>query len=110
MSVRYQTLLVIFNTTQINETQFCRVEDRNDPMFHKMRRYAKAFARDDDGGKEKEDLEKGPDSLRLRPKHRGGLNPNRKSLAGWQMIRNSALGLDMEQQDALEDDQDIRYV
>ena len=78
-------------------------------MFQKMRRYMKAFAREDDGGKEKEDPEKGSGTLRLRPKHRGGLNVNRKSLAGWQMIRNSALGLEMDQ-DALEDDQDIRYV
>lgn len=79
-------------------------------MVQKMRRYIQAFAKDDDSGKEKEEPEKTiPGSPRLRPKHRGGLNLNRKSLTGWQMIRHSALGLGMEQEEP-EEDQDIRYV
>lgn len=54
------------------------------------------FSKDEDQSKEREETEntdtsKGPG--------------NRKSLAFWQMIRHSALGLDMEQE---EDDQEVR--
>lgn len=45
---------------------------------------------------------------KLRPKNRGGYN-KRRSLTGWQMIRHSALGLEMEMEEA-EEDQDIKYV
>lgn len=85
-------------------------------MVQKMRRYIKAFSKDDDNSKEKEAFER-TDTLKesstgspwLRPKLRGGFNLNRKSLTGWQMIRHSTLGLDMEQEDP-EEDQAIRYV
>ncbi|KAM4601327.1 transient receptor potential cation channel subfamily V member 6 [Polymixia lowei] len=100
----------------LRERWYLRVEDRNDPMVQKMRRYIQAFSRDDDNGGQKEELEKTdtskgtvPGSPKLRPKHRGGFNFNRKSLTGWQMIRHSALGLDIEQEEP-EGDQDIRYV
>lgn len=82
-------------------------------MLQKMRRYVKAFSKDEE--KEKEGLEK-TDTIKgsmsgtpkLRPKNRGGYN-NRRSLTGWQMIRHSALGLEMED-DELEEDRDIKFV
>ncbi|XP_076010700.1 transient receptor potential cation channel subfamily V member 6 [Genypterus blacodes] len=100
----------------LRERWYLRVEDRNDPMVQKMRRYIKAFSKDDDSSKEKEALERS-DTLKesctgspvLRPKPRGGFKLNRKSLTGWQMIRHSALGLDMKQEEP-EEDQAIRYV
>lgn len=78
-------------------------------MFQKMRRYIKAFSREDEK-EEKSDTTKGSSSgtPRLRPKNRGGFN-NRRSLTGWQMIRHSALGLEMGQEE-LDEDQDIKYV
>ncbi|TKS82196.1 Transient receptor potential cation channel subfamily V member 6 [Collichthys lucidus] len=94
----------------LRERWYLRVEDRNDPMLQKMRRYIKAFSKDDEK-EEKTDTMKGSMSgtPKLRPKNRGGFN-NRKSLTGWQMIRHSALGLEMGQDFELEEDQDIKYV
>ncbi|KAK5922139.1 hypothetical protein CgunFtcFv8_019432 [Champsocephalus gunnari] len=97
----------------LRECWYLRVEDRNDPMLQKMRRYVKAFSREEENekeGMEKTDTMKGSISgtPKLRPKHRGGLN-NRKSLTGWQMIRHSTLGLEMEKEDS-DEDQDIKYV
>uniref|UniRef100_A0A8C7W0A0 Transient receptor potential cation channel, subfamily V, member 6 n=1 Tax=Oncorhynchus mykiss TaxID=8022 RepID=A0A8C7W0A0_ONCMY len=56
---------------------------------------------------ENTDMSKGPGSPLIRPKHRGGIDGYRKSLARWQMIRHSALGLDVEQEEP-EDDQEVR--
>uniref|UniRef100_A0AAQ5ZDD5 Ion transport domain-containing protein n=1 Tax=Amphiprion ocellaris TaxID=80972 RepID=A0AAQ5ZDD5_AMPOC len=90
----------------LKERWYLRVEDRNDPMMQKMRRYIKAFSREDEkDGAEKSDATK--EGAKLRPKA-GGLN-NRRAMAGWEMIRNSALGLEVEQEEP-EEDQDIRYV
>lgn len=90
----------------LKERWYLRVEDRNDPMMQKMRRYVKVFSNLD----EKEGLEKS-DSMKetpkLRPKNRG--NCNKKAQAGWEMIRHSALCLEMEQEE-LGEMQDIRYV
>lgn len=61
-----------------------RVEDRNDLKMQKMRRYVEAFSKEDE--KEKEGLEK-TDTTK---EYLG-------SLTGWEMIRHSLLGLDMEQ-------------
>lgn len=87
------------------------MEDRNDPMLQKMRRYIKAFSREDEkDGAEKDGAEKSDatkEEPKLRPKA-GGLN-TRRALAGWEMIRHSALGLGLEQEEP-EEDQDIRYV
>ena len=84
-------------------------------MLQKMRRYVKAFSKDEEKEKEKEGLEKTDPTKesmsgtpKLRPKNRGGFN-NRRSLTGWQMIRHSALGLEMEE-DELEEDRDIKFV
>lgn len=85
---------------------FCRVEDRNDPMMQKMRRYVKVFSNID----EKEGLEKSDpmkETPKLRPKNRG--NHFKKAQAGWEMIRHSALCLEMEQEEPGEI-QDIRYI
>uniref|UniRef100_A0A3Q1BVU8 Ion transport domain-containing protein n=1 Tax=Amphiprion ocellaris TaxID=80972 RepID=A0A3Q1BVU8_AMPOC len=81
----------------LKERWYLRVEDRNDPMMQKMRRYIKAFSREDEkDGAEKSDATK--EGAKLRPKA-GGLN-NRRAMAGWEMIRNSALGLEVEQEEA----------
>lgn len=75
-----------------------------------MRRYIKAFSKEEDGKEEKTDAPKGSHSgtPQLRHKNRGGFN-NRRSLTGWQMIRHSALGLEFGNEE-LEDEQDIKYV
>lgn len=76
-------------------------------MMQKMRRYVKVFSKEDE--KEKEALEKSDtmkDTSILRPKNRVR---NRRALAGWEMIRHSALGLEIELEEP-EEDQDIRYV
>ncbi|CAG6015164.1 unnamed protein product [Menidia menidia] len=90
----------------LKERWYLRVEDRNDPMMQKMRRYVKVFSKED----EKEGLEKS-DTMKedtvLRRETRGG--KKRRALAGWEVIRHSALGLEMEQEEP-EEDQDIRYV
>ncbi|MEQ2158008.1 hypothetical protein GOODEAATRI_007749 [Goodea atripinnis] len=90
----------------LKERWYLRVEDRNDPLIQKMRRYVKVFSSLD----EKEGLEKSDEmkkSPMLRPKNRGP--GNRKAQAGWEMIRQSALGLEMEQEEPGEI-QDIRYI
>lgn len=86
------------------------MEDRNDPMLQKMRRYIKAFSKEEELKEEKTDALKGSHSgtPQLRHKNRGG-PPARRSLTGWQMIRHSALGLEFGHEE-LEDDQDIKYV
>lgn len=86
------------------ERWYLRVEDRNDPMVQKMRRYIKAFQEERDG-QEKSDPQKG-DTPQLRPKHREGRRG--RPVSGWQIIRNSALGLDMEQYEL--EDEDIKFV
>ncbi|XP_017270869.1 transient receptor potential cation channel subfamily V member 6 [Kryptolebias marmoratus] len=92
----------------LKERWYLRVEDRNDPMMQKMRRYVKVFSKEDEKEKEAQekcDTSKG--SPMLRSKTREGRS--RKALAGWEVIRHSALGLEMEQEEPQEI-QDIRYV
>ncbi|XP_068998640.1 transient receptor potential cation channel subfamily V member 6 isoform X2 [Embiotoca jacksoni] len=93
----------------LKEHWYLRVEDRNDSMMQKMRRYIKAFSMEEE--KENEGMEKSDtikETPKLRPKNRGGFN-NRRALSGWEMIRHSALSLKMEQEEP-EEDQDIKYV
>ncbi|XP_020783631.2 transient receptor potential cation channel subfamily V member 6 [Boleophthalmus pectinirostris] len=89
----------------LTERWYLRVEDRNDPMVQKMRRYIKAF-QEEKAGQEKEDQEKSDptkDTPKLRPKRRG------RPVSGWQLIRNSALGLDMEPFEP-EEEEDVKFV
>lgn len=84
-----------------------RVEDRNDPLFQKMRRYIKAFSKEDDTD-EKTDTTKDfipePTQFRLKTTE----FPNRKSLTGWEMIRHSTLGLEFGHEEP-EEEKDIKY-
>lgn len=71
--------------------------------MQKMRRYIKAFSKEDE--KEKEGLENSDTakgSLKLRNKKAGEM---------WEVIRHSALGLEMEKEkEEPEEDQNIKYV
>uniref|UniRef100_A0A8C5ANX0 Transient receptor potential cation channel, subfamily V, member 6 n=2 Tax=Gadus morhua TaxID=8049 RepID=A0A8C5ANX0_GADMO len=97
-----------------NKMWYLRVEDRNDLMVQKMRRYINAFAKDGEGGAaEREEGEKGGESgggpeLRSN-KQRRGFN---KVHAGWQAIRRSALSMDLEPEYEEEEQEvrDIRFV
>ncbi|XP_040900120.1 transient receptor potential cation channel subfamily V member 6 [Toxotes jaculatrix] len=105
----------------LKERWYLRVEDRNDLMFQKMRRYIKAFSKEDEKeaeASEKTDIMKETSSgtPNLRTKNRAGFK-NRRALTGWQMIRHSALGLEMEKEDQEQstlqqaiDNQDIKLV
>ncbi|TWW79150.1 Transient receptor potential cation channel subfamily V member 5, partial [Takifugu flavidus] len=92
----------------LKERWYLRVEDRNDPLFQKMRRYIKAFSKEDDTDA-KTDTTKDfiPEPTQFGLKTTESLN--RKSLTGWQMIRHSTLGLEFGQEDP-EQDQDIKYL
>ncbi|XP_026226312.1 transient receptor potential cation channel subfamily V member 6 [Anabas testudineus] len=95
----------------LKERWYLRVEDRNDPKMQKMRRYVKAFSREDEKEKvgfEKTDKMKKSTSVNapVRSKNSG---KSKASLSGWQMIRLSALGYEMEREYQGEDD-DIKYV
>lgn len=78
--------------------------------MQKMRRYVKAFSKEEK--KEKEEFDK-TDTMKgsaletptIRPKNNGRLNTKGR-LSGWQMIRLSALGFEMERQ-CQGDDEDI---
>lgn len=73
-------------------------------MMQKMRRYVKVFSSMNEmEGSEKSDSTK---DVPVRERQNTG---KRKAQAGWEMIRNSALGLEMEQEEPM-DIQDIRYV
>lgn len=88
----------------------CRVEDRNDPKMQKMRRYVKAFTKEAEKEKdqfEKTDTMKG--SVSGTPHVRQKNSGKSKASLGWQMIRLSALGYEMEREYQGEDD-DLKYV
>nr|XP_040021674.1 transient receptor potential cation channel subfamily V member 6 [Gasterosteus aculeatus aculeatus] len=88
------------------ERWYLRVEDRNDQMLQKMRRYVKAFSKEEEKeGLEKTDTTKGysSESPKLRRKN------STRSHAGWQVIRDSAIGLEMQPLE-LGKDQCIKYV
>lgn len=95
----------------LGERWYLRVEDRYDPLMHKMRRYMNTSTKDDDPRKEewtgRIDESKEPSKEKML-NHRGMLRPNRK-LTGWQVIRHSVLGLEFEHSE-LEEDQEVRYV
>lgn len=73
-----------------------------------MLRYIKAFSKEDDMDAKmntSEDFIPEPAQFRLKTTE----FPNRKSLTGWQMIRQSTLGLESGQEEP-EEDKDIKYV
>ncbi|XP_077382920.1 transient receptor potential cation channel subfamily V member 6 isoform X3 [Festucalex cinctus] len=86
----------------LTERWYLRVEDRNDPLMQKMRRYIKVLAREDEK-EEKEGSEKVDLNLKVRPR-------NRRSMTGWQLIRQSALGTQVEMEEPEDDEQDIQFV
>ncbi|XP_037129116.1 transient receptor potential cation channel subfamily V member 6 [Syngnathus acus] len=86
----------------LTERWYLRVEDRNDPLMQKMRRYIKVFAREDEK-EEQEGTEKArKGNVKVTPR-------NTRSLTGWQLIRQSALGGNGELEEP-EDEQDIQFV
>uniref|UniRef100_A0A3P9HU91 Transient receptor potential cation channel, subfamily V, member 6 n=1 Tax=Oryzias latipes TaxID=8090 RepID=A0A3P9HU91_ORYLA len=87
----------------LKERWYLRVEDRNDAVMQKMRRYVKAFSKEDE--KQKEGLEKADVTLRSQNKN----SMRSKAQAGWEVIRQSTLGLEMEQEGP-EEDQSIKFV
>ncbi|XP_041845142.1 transient receptor potential cation channel subfamily V member 6 [Melanotaenia boesemani] len=89
----------------LKERWYLRVESRNDHLMKKMERYVKLFLKDE---KEGDGLEKS-DTMKQTPLVRKRQYNNKKAQAGWELIRNSALGLEMEQEEP-EVDQGIRYV
>nr|AAR19087.1 epithelial Ca2+ channel [Procambarus clarkii] len=95
----------------LGERWFLRVEDRNDPLVQKMRRYVKAFSNKEDDHEQPAEKEamrcQGLEPIWFELKTTG--SPNRKSLTGWQMIRHSTLGLDLGQEEP-EDDQEVKYL
>ncbi|CAL8247347.1 unnamed protein product [Lota lota] len=91
----------------LKEFWYLRVEDRNDLMVEKLRRYINAFTKDVEGGAaEREEVEKGGE---CGPELR---NNKRKAHAGWQAIRRSILSMDLEPEYEEEEEevQDIRFV
>ncbi|XP_054904177.1 transient receptor potential cation channel subfamily V member 6 [Poeciliopsis prolifica] len=88
----------------LKERWYLRVEDRNDPMLQKMRRYVKVLSSVD----EMEGIEKS-DPTKDIPVCQQETPGKKKAQAGWEMIRHSALDLEMEQEEPI-DIQDIRFV
>lgn len=73
-----------------------------------MRRYIKAFSKEDDEDAKTDTTEDFiPEAAQFRLKTTEC--SNRKSLTGWQMIRHSTLGLELRQEEPVED-QDIKNV
>lgn len=110
-----------FNTVDcrlnIYNVLFFRVEDRNDPLVQKIRRYISVFSKDGDQARDKKEPEKIDTStdpmageILAKPIRRGGADTNRKSLRGWQKIRQSTLGFDTEKDERQFDGQDIQFV
>lgn len=73
-------------------------------MMQKMRRYIKAFQEEREGQEKSDPMKE--DTPQLRPKHREGRRG--RPVSGWQIIRNSALGLDMDKYEP--EDDDIKFV
>lgn len=99
----------------LGERWYLRVEDRNDPLVQKIRRYIHVFSKDGDQARDKEEPEKTDTSsdpvsgeILAKPIQRGGADTNRKSLRGWQKIRQSTFS-DTEK-DESHFEQDIQFV
>ncbi|XP_037532129.1 transient receptor potential cation channel subfamily V member 5 [Nematolebias whitei] len=92
----------------LKERWYLRVEDRNDSMKQKVRRYVKVFSKEDE--KEKEGQK--PDPSKESPFLRSKTSESRiqAARASWKMIRHSTLGLEMEQWSEPEENHNIKYV
>ncbi|XP_005732007.1 transient receptor potential cation channel subfamily V member 6 [Pundamilia nyererei] len=84
----------------LKECWYLRVEERNDSMMQKMRRYVNVFSKEDEKETEGDENSDFKGTLKLRLKNKGGW---------WELVRHSALGLEMEQ-DEPEEEQSIKYV
>ncbi|XP_051999307.1 transient receptor potential cation channel subfamily V member 6 [Xyrauchen texanus] len=76
----------------LGERWYLRVEDRNDPLVQKMRRYINAFAKDGKPVNEMEDTGKsdnGSDPLQIKSNEGHQISSKRKPLKCWQIIRQS---------------------
>ncbi|XP_033897827.2 transient receptor potential cation channel subfamily V member 6 isoform X1 [Acipenser ruthenus] len=77
----------------LGDRWYLRVEERHDNSVQKIRRYAKAFQRKGNKAKS-EKKETIPDTPIMHPLIRNHLDPHRRSLRGWQIIRRSTMGSD----------------
>lgn len=84
----------------LKECWYLRVEERNDSMMQKMRRYVNVFSKEDEKETEGDENSDFKVPLKLRLKNKGGW---------WELVRHSTLGLEMEQ-DEPEEEQSIKYV
>ncbi|KAM6968297.1 transient receptor potential cation channel subfamily V member 6 [Aplochiton taeniatus] len=96
----------------LGERWHLRVEERIDPLAQKLGHYVQAFVKTDNIGHWEEKTDKSkrpcPGSPMIRTKHCGAFDGSRKSMACWQKIRHSVLGVELELEEP-EEDQGIRY-
>ncbi|XP_030639337.1 transient receptor potential cation channel subfamily V member 6 [Chanos chanos] len=98
----------------LGDRWYLRVEDRNDSLVQKIRRYIHVFSKDEEPAREKQDGEKSDgfgdpvagDSPAT-PSEIG--RASQKGQRGWEMIRKSALGLEAENEEHAEE-HEIKYV
>ncbi|XP_039535889.1 transient receptor potential cation channel subfamily V member 6 [Pimephales promelas] len=93
----------------LGESWYLRVEDRNDLLVQKMRRYVNAFSKDGESAKEKEETGKsdtGNDPVQSHFTERNMAKTRRRPKQCWQLIRQS---LDCENEENV-DCPDFKYI
>ncbi|XP_053481782.1 transient receptor potential cation channel subfamily V member 6 [Ictalurus furcatus] len=87
----------------LGDRWFLRVEDRSDQFMQKIRRYANVLAKNDDSDKNegRESNDMAHDPTNTKSMQSDSSNGNRKSVLCWQIIRQSLLGLEMENTEQL---------
>uniref|UniRef100_A0A673HF33 Transient receptor potential cation channel subfamily V member 6-like n=1 Tax=Sinocyclocheilus rhinocerous TaxID=307959 RepID=A0A673HF33_9TELE len=93
----------------LGERWYLRVEDRNDPLVQKMRRYINAFSKDGEPAKEKEETgksEPGNDPLQTNLIVKNRPRIQRRPIKCWQLIRQS---IECEKEENV-DSPDIKYI
>ncbi|KAF7708300.1 transient receptor potential cation channel subfamily V member 6 isoform X1 [Silurus meridionalis] len=95
----------------LGDRWYLRVEDRNDQFMQKIRRYVNLFAKNDDSenNEESQKIDTTNEAADTKGIQNDSLNGNRKSLLCWQIIRNSLLGLELENEENL-NSQEMRPV